>query len=279
MAIDITSKTVLVTGANRGIGKVFVDSFIAAGAGKVYAAVRKLEAAQPLIDVHGDKVVPIHLDVSDASSITDAAKVATDVDIVVNNAGVLTANSVLDEGAFEALDFEMAVNVYGLLRMAQAFAPILKSNGGGAFVQLNSVASYLHLPGLRDVLRLKSCSICVDSRTTGAARRPWHTGTQRASGANRDRHDRPGRPARHCRAPYPRRRRPSCCVEVRRIPRVSGLTSQRCRRGVPVICRQRGARRSRRPLNISKPRCALLRHSCKDGAQGRPNDYGSLGVR
>jgi NAD(P)-dependent dehydrogenase (short-subunit alcohol dehydrogenase family) len=146
MAIDISNKTVLVTGANRGIGKVFVDSFIAAGAGKVYAAVRKLEAAQPLVDTHGDKVVPIHLDVSDVSSITDAAKVATDVDIVVNNAGVLTANSALDEGAFEALEFEMDVNVYGLLRMAQAFAPILKSNGGGAFVQLNSVASYLTFP-------------------------------------------------------------------------------------------------------------------------------------
>jgi NAD(P)-dependent dehydrogenase (short-subunit alcohol dehydrogenase family) len=63
------------------------------------------------------------------------------VQIVVNNAGVLTITGPLDENTIESLNYEMDVNVHGLIRMAQAFAPVLKANGGGAFVQLNSVAS------------------------------------------------------------------------------------------------------------------------------------------
>lgn len=137
----IAGKTVLVTGANRGIGKAFSEAFLKGGVAKLYAAVRNLDSAKPLVDEFGDKVVPIKIDVSDPASITEAAKTASDVDIVVNNAGVLTNASPLADDAVENLEFEMKVNVYGLIRMAQAFAPVLKSNGGGYFAQLNSVAS------------------------------------------------------------------------------------------------------------------------------------------
>ncbi len=141
MSYPIEDKVVLVTGANRGIGRTFVDSFIKHGAVKVYAAVRRLNSATPLVEAFGDRVVPIQIDLTAPRSITDAAKVAQDVQIVVNNAGVLTNSSPLDEDAIHSLEFEMQVNVYGLMRMAQAFAPVLKANGGGVFVQLNSVAS------------------------------------------------------------------------------------------------------------------------------------------
>ena len=141
MAYDITNKTILVTGANRGIGKVLVESFIEHGAAKVYAAVRKLESAAPLVEKYGDKVVPIHIDLADPESISAAAKTATDVEVVVNNAGAFQAASPLDETAIATLDFQMNINVYGLIHMAQAFAPVLKANGGGVFAQLNSVVS------------------------------------------------------------------------------------------------------------------------------------------
>lgn len=141
MSYDINGKTLLITGANRGIGKALVDSFISHGAAKIYAAVRDPKSAAPLVDAYGDKVVPLPVDLADPGSIEAAAKTASDVQVVINNAGVLTTSTALDLDAINSLQFELDVNVFGLIRMAQAFAPVLKANGGGAFVQLNSVVS------------------------------------------------------------------------------------------------------------------------------------------
>jgi NAD(P)-dependent dehydrogenase (short-subunit alcohol dehydrogenase family) len=141
MTNSLNDKNVLVTGANRGIGRAIVEEAIQRGAAKVYAAVRTLESAKPLVEQFGDRVVPVQADLQDDASIRLAADVASDVDIVVNNAGVLKTASAIDEQAIEALTFELDVNVFGLIRVAQAFAPVLKSNGGGVLVQLNSVAS------------------------------------------------------------------------------------------------------------------------------------------
>ena len=138
---DLQNKTALITGANRGIGKVIAETFLQQGAKKVYAAVRNLNSAAPLVDQYGDRVEPILIDMSKPDTITDAAQKAQDVDIVVNNAGVLTATDPLHENALDSLNYEIDINVGGLIRVAQAFAPVLKSNGGGVFVQLNSVAS------------------------------------------------------------------------------------------------------------------------------------------
>lgn len=137
----VRNKVILITGANRGIGRALVDSFAGRGAAKVYAAVRSLETAEPLKAAHGAKIQPVRVDLSDPASINEAARTASDTQIVVNNAGVLKTSTPLDDGVFEALDYEMDINVHGLIRMAKAFAPVLGANGGGAFVQLNSVAS------------------------------------------------------------------------------------------------------------------------------------------
>ena len=141
MSYDITDKTIFITGANRGMGKVFVETFIKKGASKVYAAVRKVETAEPLVEKYGSQVVPIYIDLADPVSITAAATVASDTQVVINNAGAFRGTTPLDETAISSLDFEIKINVYGLIHMAQAFAPVLKANGGGAFIQLNSVAS------------------------------------------------------------------------------------------------------------------------------------------
>ncbi|MDJ0738632.1 MAG: SDR family oxidoreductase [Gammaproteobacteria bacterium] len=166
---SVKDRVVLVTGANRGIGKSIVETFLDAGAGRVYAAARRPESLDALTATYGDRIVPLHIDLNDPASITAAAGVATDVDIVVNNAGMLNVANPLADDAVNALQQEVEVNVYGLMRMAQAFAPVLAGNGGGALVQLNSVASmksfadfatysaskaasYSITQGLRDVL-------------------------------------------------------------------------------------------------------------------------------
>lgn len=142
----IQGKVVLVTGANRGIGKAIVDGFVQHGARKVYVAVRTLSTADALVQEHGGtgsnvEIVPIYMDLSKPETIVESAKVAQDVDIVINNAAVLKNNSnPLDKVAIENLDLEMKVNVYGLLHVAQAFAPILIDRKG-IFVQINSVGS------------------------------------------------------------------------------------------------------------------------------------------
>ncbi len=141
MSHALSGKTVLITGANRGIGKQILESFIAAGAAKVYGAVRDTSSLDPIKQEHGDKVKALALDLSKPDTIYAAAQVAQDVDIVVNNGGVLRTADPFADDTIESLQFELDVNLYGWLHMARAFAPVLKNNGGGALVQLNSVAS------------------------------------------------------------------------------------------------------------------------------------------
>ena len=146
MSYDIKGKTALITGANRGIGKATVLTFLEHGIGKVYAGVRELAKAGPLVEGHGDKIIPLRIDYTDPDSIRAAAETATDVEIVVSNAGLLNGAPVTADDVFERFEEEIEVNVRGLLRMARAFGPILKANGGGAFVQMNSVASMCSFP-------------------------------------------------------------------------------------------------------------------------------------
>lgn len=141
MSFNVENKVALVTGANRGIGKTIVEALIAKGASKVYAAVRNPDSAKPLVEALGDKVVPIEIELSKPETIIAAAKQAKDVELVINNAGILLNAHPLAADAYDSLLKEIDINVGGLIRMAQAFAPVLKANGGGAFVQLNSVAS------------------------------------------------------------------------------------------------------------------------------------------
>ncbi|WP_225728167.1 MULTISPECIES: SDR family oxidoreductase [unclassified Nocardia] len=125
----------LVTGGQRGLGRAFVAELLRRGATKVYATAR---APEPSDD---PRVVPLALEVTDPDSVAAVAAQATDVAVVVNNAGVLRPSPLLEaEMADVVATFE--TNVFGPLRVAQAFAPILAANGGGALVDIHSVLSW-----------------------------------------------------------------------------------------------------------------------------------------
>lgn len=158
MAFHVDGQTALVTGANRGIGKSIVETLLKHGAKTVYAAVRNPETARPLEEAYGGRVKPVELDLTRPETISAAAEIANDVRLVVNNAGVLKTATALDDHALEALAFELDANVFGLLRVAQAFLPVLKANGGGAFVQLNSVVSLKCFPQFSTYCASKAAS-------------------------------------------------------------------------------------------------------------------------
>ena len=141
MNSPVQDQTILITGANRGIGKAMVEVFLKHGARKVYAGVRELDSALPLMEAHGDQVQALQLDLLDPASIEAAAIAAKDVDMVINNAAVLENCSPLDSEAQQLWHEQSKVNVDGLLHMAQVFAPVLKANGGGTFIQINSSAA------------------------------------------------------------------------------------------------------------------------------------------
>lgn len=158
---DIDYKVALVTGANRGIGKAIVETFLERGARKVYLGVRDLNSVADLEQKYADQVTAIHIDLSQPGTVISAAANAQDVDIVVNNAGILKNASPLQPESIDALETQMDINVAGLLRMAQAFAPVLKANGGGAFVQLNSIASLRSFPAFATYAASKAAAYSI----------------------------------------------------------------------------------------------------------------------
>ena len=141
----LAGRVALVTGANRGIGAAFVSGLLAAGAKRVYAAARDPHTLQAL--AQGDvRVVPIALDITDDLSVQAAAARLADVDLLVNNAGVLRGGRLIAAADLAAARQEMEVNYFGLLRMSRAFAPILAANGGGTLINLLSILSRVASP-------------------------------------------------------------------------------------------------------------------------------------
>jgi NAD(P)-dependent dehydrogenase (short-subunit alcohol dehydrogenase family) len=137
--MDIRGKVVLVTGANRGLGKAFVTALVQAGAAKVYAAARDPKT----LDVPGSH--PVELDITDAASVQRAAEQCADIDILINNAGFMKYIPLLDDGSVESLREHLEINTIGTLRMTRAFAPILAKQGGGALINILSVLSWLNI--------------------------------------------------------------------------------------------------------------------------------------
>lgn len=147
---QVQGRVALVTGANRGIGRAIVDALLARGAAKVYAAARSPDRLAPLVAAHPDRVVALRLDVTDDAQARDAAAVATDVDLLINNAGVAghAFAGFADAEWLNAGRREFETNALGTLRVTQAFASVLAARGGGTVVNVISVAGLANFPAL-----------------------------------------------------------------------------------------------------------------------------------
>jgi NAD(P)-dependent dehydrogenase (short-subunit alcohol dehydrogenase family) len=137
--MEISQATVLITGANRGLGRALAAELLSRGA-TVYAGARDPSS----VDLPGAR--PIALDVTDPASIAAAAAVATDVSLLINNAGSSTGADVLT-GDLDQIRLEMETHYFGTLGMTRAFAPIITANGGGAILNILSALSWFSLPG------------------------------------------------------------------------------------------------------------------------------------
>jgi NAD(P)-dependent dehydrogenase (short-subunit alcohol dehydrogenase family) len=147
--MEIKGSTALVTGANRGIGKAIAAELLARGAAKVYAGVRDPGS------VTDARLHPIALDVTDPKQVAAAAEYAADVNLVVNNAGIGGVTTPLS-ASLDTARAELETNYLGLISMTQAFAPVLEANGGGAFVNVLSVVSWVAMPHLTTYSASKS---------------------------------------------------------------------------------------------------------------------------
>lgn len=151
----------VVTGANRGLGAAFVERLAEQGAACVYACARDPAALGPLQDRLGPVVRPLRLDVTDRAAAAAAADAAADATLLINNAGVLRQLSLMEAGATDALRAEAEVNLFGLAEMCLALGPRIAANGGGAIVNMLSVASLVAFPAFASYAATKAAAMSL----------------------------------------------------------------------------------------------------------------------
>lgn len=150
--MKIKDSIAFVTGANRGLGLVITHELLARGAKKVYAGVRDPAS----INLPG--VIPIQLDVTNPESVLAAAAACGDTNLLINNAGIARYLGYLDPATIETTREVFETNFYGPILMSQAFVPLLAANGGGAIINVLSVASWITRPLLAVYAASKSAA-------------------------------------------------------------------------------------------------------------------------
>ena len=169
MRIDGT--TALVTGANRGCGRAYVQALLDAGAAKVYAAARRVDSV-PFTDA---RVVPLKLDLTVDADIEAAAAQASDVALLVHNAGHCAYQGLMTSPELDEAYIEMATNLWGPLRLTRALRPTLQAQGGGAVVTMCSVVAFANMPSIGSLAVSKAA---LHNATQGLRAEMAQIGTQ-----------------------------------------------------------------------------------------------------
>jgi NAD(P)-dependent dehydrogenase (short-subunit alcohol dehydrogenase family) len=145
-----TTRIWFITGASRGFGRAFASAALQAG-DRVAATARRPETLQALVDEHGDRVLPLRLDVTDRGEVDAAVRAALDafgrLDVVVNNAGYGLLGGV-EEVTEDEARAQLETNFFGALWVTQAVLPQLRAQRSGHIVQVSTIGGVAAFPGL-----------------------------------------------------------------------------------------------------------------------------------
>ena len=144
--MKVKDAVALVTGANGGIGKHYVEALQKAGVTRIYVCARNPEKVAEMVSMEPERIIPVALDVTEERSIAAAAILCQDVTLLINNAGIAKYQGLIAAPDLSSARAEMEVNYFGTLAMCRAFAPILKANGGGAIINMQSILSRINFP-------------------------------------------------------------------------------------------------------------------------------------
>lgn len=140
----ISDSTVLVTGANRGLGLALVEKAMEKGAAKVYATYRS-ESNRSTFDEFGERVVPVHLDLGDQATIARLSQSVPSLNILINNAGIFGGADVLEDTERQLRD-DIETNLFGTLAVTKALLPALSKESSAAIANVLSIAGLAAMP-------------------------------------------------------------------------------------------------------------------------------------
>jgi len=140
----LKDKVILITGANRGIGKSLVKAALEKGARRIYATVRDINKMPDFAD---ERVIALELDITNNAQISKVIEKTKDVQILINNAGSCNPGNIL-QGEISDMEYDMKTNYYGTINMMRAFAQILENNAPSKIVNIVSIVAYSPLPSI-----------------------------------------------------------------------------------------------------------------------------------
>ncbi len=145
---NLTGKNALVTGANRGIGEAYLRYLIENGINRVYAGVRNIASMEHLIAEYSDVIEPVLLDVTNVEHIKALKGKISQLDILINNAGVANACFSTSDNALDIARLEMETNYFGPLQVTQSVLPLLKQVEDGVIINVSSIAGISNFPSI-----------------------------------------------------------------------------------------------------------------------------------
>jgi len=143
--MQINKAVALVSGANRGIGKALVGALTEAGAGKIYACARDTSTLK--FTSGNSEIVPLQLDICDHKSLRSLPEKAGDINLLINNAGILDFGDIL-EVPLDHIKRNFDTNFTGTLALCRSLIPVIETNGGGAIINMLSLLSLASMPGI-----------------------------------------------------------------------------------------------------------------------------------
>jgi len=167
--MKLSQSVVLITGANRGLGRALVHTALAAGARRIYAGARDPQQLAAIVKTAPDRIIPLALDVTDPASLEAAAARAADTSVLINNAGVLASYNVLTSTR-EQLAEDFAINAFGMLAVTKALLPALEraaAGGEAALANVLSVVSLASMPALGGYSAAKAAAYSITQALRG----------------------------------------------------------------------------------------------------------------